>query len=161
MAKSKRDQIRTELLALERRGIIKAEDVHAWAERNPKSAIYRSLEWDNEVAGFQYRLHQIRSLITLYIVDSAGEPEMVSLSIDRVKPGGGYRHLDDVKEAPDMRLVLLGDVLVDLERLASRYGDLEELVAVWRAVAEARAAFDRAMVRASRTRSGDATRPSV
>lgn len=162
VAKSKKDQIRSEILALERRGVVQAEAIHEWAKGHAKSAIHKSLEWNDDKAGYLYRLSQIRSMITLYITDESGEPELVSLSIDRATPGGGYRSLKEVKEVPEMRAVLLEDVLVALERLASRYADIKELAGVWREVAKARVAYDQRQVPPVRKpRGGDEVRPSA
>jgi hypothetical protein len=138
---AKADDIKAEILALKKRGVIKAEDVYYWAENNPNSAIYRSLEWDDAKAGVLYRIHQIRNLMTLYVIDKSGEPELVSLSLDRATPGGGYRVLTDVKAVPSLREILLEDVLAALGRLAHRYADFTELNDVWIAIAEAQATY--------------------
>lgn len=139
---TKADDIKTEILALSKLGIVKAEDVYQWVEANPDtSVIYKKLEWNDAKAGVLYRIHQIRTMLTLYVVDNSGDPELVSLSIDRATPGGGYRVLTEVKNIPSLREVLLNDVLAALGRLARRYGDIAELDNVWAAIVEAQATY--------------------
>jgi hypothetical protein len=131
---SVKSDIAAELRALERDGLLKPEDVHVWADANRESAVAQRLEWNNRRAGYQYRLTQIRTLIRIYIVDVTGEPVTVSLSLDRAEPGGGYRNLPTVKATPNLRQVLLEDLLHELERMADRHYDIVELEPVWSAV---------------------------
>lgn len=131
--------IRAELLALKKRGVIKAEDVYEWVEKHPKSALYARLEWDNNVAGRLHRIAQITAYITLYITDKSGKPETVSLSIDRMRPGGGHRIEAEVKATPELRAILEEDLLVDLERMADRHADLDRFARVWAEVRKVRA----------------------
>ena len=57
--------------------------------------------------------------------------QIVSLSIDRVNDGGGYRDLDTVMSSPPLREVLLSDALTELERARLKYEGLTELARVW------------------------------
>lgn len=126
--------IRDELLALKRDdGLILASAAEEWARTHPESALHKSLQWDDAIAGHEYRLMQVRRLISIHIVSEAGERQVVSLSIDRTKPAGGYRDLDDVLPQPDLRDVLLQDALAELERVQAKYSRLQELNEVWAA----------------------------
>ena len=127
--------IESEIRALQAQyEILKVETIHEWAEANPKLALYRSLEWDDVKAGYQYRLGQIRQLIAIHVRSPEGVRQIVSLTIDRVKPGGGFRDLDRVLSQPSLRSVLLQDALADLTRLQNKYAQLTELASVWEAV---------------------------
>lgn len=133
-----KDDIKSELTLLKTDGVYKAEDILAWAEQNRDSAIAQRLQWDDAKAGHLYRLNQVRVLIRIYVVDLKGEPATVSLSVDRVLPGGGYRDLSEVKVTPDLRKVLLEDLLRELERMADRHFDIVELHPVWEAIRQVR-----------------------
>jgi hypothetical protein len=127
--------IQSELLALKdtATGLIRAEEVLSWAAANPRSEIYRALEWDDQTAAYSHRLDQVRRLIVLHIRDeSTGKPAVVSLSIDRVA-GGGYRLHEDIRSDETLRSILLADALKELERIRAKYQHLQELVEVWRA----------------------------
>ena len=127
------DTIGAELLALKNAdGVINPAKAVAWAKDNPESQLHNSLEWDDSVAGHRWRLWQIRSLISVHIVDSDGGRRFVSLTIDRKHDGSnGYRSLEDVVRRPDLREVMLADALAELERIQARYKRLAELAPVW------------------------------
>jgi hypothetical protein len=131
--------IESEIRALQAQyEVLKVETIHEWAEEHTESAIHKSLEWDNDRAGYQYRLGQIRQLIAIHVRSPEGVRQIVSLTIDRVRPGGGFRDLDRVMSQPDLRSVLLRDALADLTRLQTKYAQLTELASVWEAVNEVR-----------------------
>ena len=133
--------VRDELVAIQEADpgrLLRPPEVVAWAEKNQDSALYGSLEWDNEKAGHAYRLWQVRSLVKLHIIEDKGGPTFVSLSIDRIA-GGGYRSLEDVREHRDLRQCLLDDALAEHSRFQRKYESLQELEGVWAAADEARA----------------------
>lgn len=132
--------IRNELLALQQQagGLLQVEPVVAWAKQNPDSALHASLEWDDSKAGHEWRLHQVRRLIAVHIVNVEGVREMVSLTIDRSKPGGGYRGLGAVLSVPNLRSVLLQDALDELEGVRLKYESVSELAQVWEEVERVR-----------------------
>jgi hypothetical protein len=124
--------IREELLDLQKRHkILKPETAVEWARAHPQSALHSSLEWDDSAAANEFRIWQVRRLIAIHIVSETGVRQMVSLTIDRTKVGGGYRALDDVLASGTMRDVLLADALAELERTRSKYESLVELASVW------------------------------
>lgn len=127
--------IKDELIALQQRdGILRAEEVVRWAEGNPQSALHQSLEWNDTEAAKEYRIWQVRRLISIHIVSERGVRQMVSLTIDRANSGGGYRDIETVLASPEMREVLLADALAELERVRIKYEGLQELARVWDAV---------------------------
>lgn len=147
--------IKDELLALQLdQKVLVAEQVVYWAANHPDSALYHSLEWDDTKAAQEYRIWQVRRLIAIHVVNVEGVREMVSLSIDRVNSGGGYRALNTVLESPRMRDVLLADALAELERVQTKYEALVELAQIW-------AAKDRVKRRASRRRPRPEDRPAA
>lgn len=128
--------IRTELEALkDHDGLVQPERAVHWAKKNPKSELYADLKCDDdETAAHEWRLWKVRSLISLHIRNEQGVRQFVSLSIDRRRPGGGYRELSDVMASKSMRAILLDDALAELERVRLKYDSLTELAAVWNAV---------------------------
>jgi hypothetical protein len=130
---NKGPQLTAELTALRDpdSGMILVDVAHEWAIDHPDSALHGSLEWDNAVAGVAWRHQQIRHLITLHVVDAAGRPDVISLSIDRYH-GGGYRSRSEVLDVPGLRAVALSDTLNELDRVlakaewASELGEVRE-----------------------------------
>src|SRR5258705_4194953 len=112
--------IREKLLAIADDGIIVAEVAVDWAREHPESALYRSLEWNDSKAADEYRKWQVRRLVAIHIVNDAGQRQVVSLSIDRTKDGGGYRALDDVLPNKALRDVLVEDALKELDRVQAK-----------------------------------------
>lgn len=126
-------QIRKELLQLERRGLIKAEEIVEWARTHKKSALHSKFEWDDTKAAHEYRLWQARELL-IEVVNEKGRRELVSLSIDRQNPGGGYRFLTNVMGDDYLKEIALQDALKELRRVQEKYQHLKELASVFRAV---------------------------
>ena len=146
--------IGSELLAIKQansENMVVPEEVHEWAEAHPQSDLHRSLEWDNEAAGYQHRLTQIRRLVQIHLVHSDEKPTVISLSTDRVRPGGGYRDMDEVLSKKELFDVALADALAELERVQNRYNRLHALQPVWKAVAQVR----RTQGRRQRRRGGE------
>lgn len=124
--------IRTELLALRNEdGLIVPGEAVVWARDNPGSDLHNALEWDDEAAGEQWRHWQVRRLVALHIISEEGDRQVVSLSTDRRREGGGYRHTDEVLAAPDLREIMLSDALEELQRVENKYRRLQELAAIW------------------------------
>jgi hypothetical protein len=100
---SKGDAIRGELESLRNTdGLLIVEDIHDWANEHRDSAIAESLEWDDTVAGRQWRLQQLRQIIRVHLVTDDRVRTEISISVDRSQPKGGYRRVADVVEAPDL-----------------------------------------------------------
>ena len=117
--------------------ILKPIDIVTWASENPESALRWYFVWDNEKAGHAYRLYQARKIIQIYLEKyDDGEPEFVSLSIDRREPGGGYRRIADVIKMPSLMEVMLTDALKELERVRLKYNKVEALANIWQAIEE-------------------------
>jgi hypothetical protein len=125
------------ILEADPENMLHPEVVVDWAEHHPDSALHRSFEWDDQKAAHSHRLWQARQIIKLHVIDNRGQPQMISLKIDR-KAGGGYRELADVMAKRDLRAMALQEALDDLRGFERRYSYLEELAGVWREAAEAR-----------------------
>lgn len=124
-------QLQKELEALrDKDGMINARGAVDWARKKPKSALFSFLEWDDSIAAEEYRIDQVRSLIQIHLVDPLGGRRYISLSIDRTS-GGGYRPTTQVLKREDLRQVMLGDALDDLERMERLYRALPELRPLW------------------------------
>lgn len=135
------ERIQRELLALvdKRSGTLEVEKAYNWAESHPDSALHAALEWDDEVAGREWRCQQIRRLIAVHVVDDQGDRVLVSLSVDRVS-GQGYRTVDSVARNRDLRSCMLQDALNELQRCQAKYERLQELAGVWEEAGKARTA---------------------
>lgn len=134
----KTERIRKELAQV--RGgatLLKPEDVISWAKQHRSSALHASFEWDDSKAANEHRLVQARHLITLYITHETKLPVYVSLSIDRVRPGGGYRQVADVVKIQDLYQVFLHDALAELTRIREKYSNVKELANIYAAIDKA------------------------
>lgn len=134
------DTITAELLALRTdQGVINPSEVVQWARVNTDSRLHGALTWDDETAAERYRIWQVRSLISVHIVDVDGGRKFVSLSIDRTGGhSGGYRPIGEVMDDETLREVLLADAMAELERVQKRFTRLTELKAVWEEVNKAK-----------------------
>jgi hypothetical protein len=134
------DTIAAELLALRTDlGVINPSEVVQWAREHADSRLHGALMWDNDIAAERYRIWQVRSLISVHVVDVDGGRKFVSLSIDRAGGhSGGYRPIADVMDDETLRAVLLKDAMDELERVKKRFARLTELAAVWEEVNKAK-----------------------
>lgn len=130
------EQIAKEVEALRRPdGLILAEDVVAWAQSNPDSALHSQFEWDNSEAAKQYRIWQARRVIAVCVRADDGARKLVSLSIDRTS--GGYRSVDDVISNDELRRILVNDALAEFKRVRAKYQHVKELVSVYEEIDKA------------------------
>lgn len=128
--------IKAELAKIAEAGIINPRDVVEFA-RNPKTALHSRFEWDDTEAGHQWRLHQARNMLRVYVEVLPNAEEVtrgyVSLTTERVA-GGDYRAMVDVLSDATLYQQLLDDALTQLHNMKARYGRLKELQAVWASV---------------------------
>lgn len=128
--------IESELLALkDKNGLIQPERVVAWALKHRDSAIYNAPEflgWKEDKQAEAYRLWVARKLIAIHVVYETGQRRLVSLSLDRTRPGGGYRDVDDVLRDRSLYDIMLNDALTELDRMQAKYDRLLELKPIWR-----------------------------
>ena len=61
-------------------------------------------------------------------------PVYVSLSSDRIQPGGGYRRLEDVMNDSKLRNEFLAQALAEFERVRRKYQNLQELSPIFAAI---------------------------
>lgn len=139
----KTNKVITELkrIANKNGGLLQPETVVESA-RPASSPLHSRFEWDNTVAGQQYRIWQARQLIrvSVEIIPSMEKPTdvFVSLSTDREKESGGYRIMVDVLTDKQMRQQMLSDALTELEIFREKYSRLKELAAVFAAIKKVR-----------------------
>jgi hypothetical protein len=119
-------------IAIENGGLLKPEIVVE--EARPKSSpLHSRFEWDDSVAGQQYRIWQARQLIRVSVELLAGTDEkmdvFVSLKTDR--KDGGYRVMSQVLSDAEMRAQMLADALSELELFRDKYQKLKELAEVF------------------------------
>lgn len=129
--------IATEIEALkDKNGIVTAERVVEWAKANPGSALYNAPDfcgWDERKLAYEHMLWVARRLIAIHITYEDGQRKFVSLSIDRSRPGGGYRDVGDVLRDQSLHEIMLADALRELQRMQKRYEQVTDLEPVWRA----------------------------
>jgi hypothetical protein len=128
--------IGSELEKCRKDGLIRPEDVVKRA-RNAKSPLHDHFTWDNSEAARQWRLIEARNLIRVHVVQAAEDIEpiqaFVSLTSDRVRPGGGYRALTDVMNDAELYNQMRQDAFTQLQNMQLKYRRIVELEPVWKA----------------------------
>ena len=125
---------------------LQARTVVEWAKSHPTSALYNAPEfmgWDLNKLAYEHLLHGARKLIEIHLIRIDGTPRVVSLTLDRHRPGGGYRRLDDVLANKRLHDILLHDALTELERVQFKYTMLKELKGTWEEVEKVRRRAER------------------
>jgi hypothetical protein len=149
-----------ERIQIANQGVLRASDVVQEAS-HPGSPLHNHFEWDDTVAGHQWRLQQARQLIRVVVqMLPYDEPHFevrafVSLSPDRTVQDGGYRAMVEVLASPTQRQQLLADALAALDRLKVQFHQLSELDSVWRAAERARRNYGNAAPPAEPAENGD------
>jgi hypothetical protein len=135
-----KEDILAELAQLqEQHGTLRAEDVLEFA-KDENTALHAEFEWDDTEAARQHRLAQARKIIRInvqVIPTARGDvtvPVYVSLSSDRIQPGGGYRRLEDVMNDSKLRNEFLAQALAEFERVRRKYQNLQELSPIFAAI---------------------------
>lgn len=107
------------------------------AAQNPQSSFHDKFEWDDTVAGHEWRKVQARHLITAFrIIHPETKVEIqafTSLEVDRVS-GGGYRRTEQVLQSKDLRVEMVWTALHQLMQLEAKYHYIQELARIWGAV---------------------------
>ena len=116
--------------------------------RNDNSPLHRLFEWDDTEAARQHRLWQARHLIgsvVVRLVGGQGEPPKLTRAFVnlRVEEGQFYTSIRAAMADPDQRAIVLADALRDLQRIERKYGDLEELAALFAELAKVEVAKPR------------------
>lgn len=133
--------IEAELLALTTEdGFIQPRAAMNWARNNPESELHGQLEWDDSKAADEYRLHQVRRLISIHIRDDEGRRTTISLVQDR-RADGGYRPINRVLQNAELRAMALRQALRELKRWEQRYQHIKELAGVFEAAARVEASI--------------------
>jgi hypothetical protein len=118
-------------------GLLQPETVVERA-RPKSSPLHRKFQWDDSIAGHEYRIWQARQLIrvSVEVMASTGKVHdvFVSLSPDRQRESGGYRVMTEVLSNTEMRAQLLKDAMTDLELFRDKYRKLKELAVVFSAI---------------------------
>lgn len=127
-----------ELLRIKRQNgnLLQTQVVVEEAEKK-RSPLHFCLEWDDSVAGHEFRLRQARSLVNhLVIVDerssqTRGDPCFVNVKIDNDTAYQGYVRTEEALTDKQMRRQVLNNALRDLRVWERRYNHLDELAKVF------------------------------
>jgi hypothetical protein len=124
------------------------EPVHVVeAASSAASPLHSQFEWDDTVAGHQYRLWQARQLISIVVefIDTGKKKEpvkmFVSLKSDRYEDGG-YRPLSVVLRTAELRNQLLEEALQEMQTFKRKYAQLKELVRVFQEMEKVKVEYD-------------------
>ncbi len=109
-----------------------AEDIVSDGE-NIKSPLHNYFEWDDEIAGRNYRIAQARrltSFIVMKVIDEKDETEHTTRFMVNVKSqdsGRGYVTLSNAINADDLRQQIIRRALLSLEHWKEQYKIYQEL----------------------------------
>ena len=128
-------------------GILYPQSVVDFA-RNEETALHDKFEWDDTVAGENYRVWQARKIIraVAILIPRQNEPiqAYVSMVADRYQGEekqekvGGYRCMVDVLSTPDLRETLLSEALAEFEMWERKYTMITELADIFAAAKTAK-----------------------
>ena len=130
-------------------GILYPQSVVDFA-RNEETALHDKFEWDDTVAGENYRVWQARKIIraVAILIPRQNEPiqAYVSMVADRYQGEGeekqekvgGYRYMVDVLSTPDLRETLLSEALAEFEMWERKYTMITELADIFAAAKTAK-----------------------
>jgi len=133
-------------------GILYPQNVVDFA-RDESTELHSKFEWDDTVAGENYRIWQarkvIRALVT--IIPHKNEPIQVQTyvsmyadryyqeekrpeeNVEKREMTGGYRYMVDVLSTPALRSDLLSEALAEFESWERKYHMIVELVEIFEA----------------------------
>lgn len=111
------------------------------AARDEDNPLHPAFEWDDAVAGDEYRLIQARQLIRSLVIRKAEqEPRTIYVHISAAKGEGGYQPIDVVVERPELYALAYAELaqsvasadaaLTELRAAAQRSGNVEQLIQV-------------------------------
>ena len=130
-------------------GILYPQSVVDFA-RNEGTELHDKFEWDDTVAGENYRVWQARKIIraVAILIPRQNEPiqAYVSMVADRYQGEGeekqekvgGYRYMVDVLSTPDLRETLLSEALAEFEMWERKYTMITELADIFAAAKTAK-----------------------
>ena len=116
------------------------------ASRPVSAPLHKEFEWDNKVAGEQFRREQARYIIRSIEVVRAEAPTVQSRAYeaivivkegikgDKPEPRRVYQTTEDILRDPVSRADLLTTALRDLASLRRKYAGLSELAMVFKAI---------------------------
>lgn len=120
-------------------GLLKPRAVVA-AARRKSHPLHSHFTWTITKAAMKCWLHEAQQLISAVLIDYSTPtqkleiPAFVSLTADRMRPGGGYRSMTQVITSPELLEQLRQTALNELQSWIDRHTLIEELV---RSVAKA------------------------
>jgi hypothetical protein len=138
------------------------QDVVDYARKHKSSELHSRFEWDDRIAGEQYRLQQAMLIIRqLKITVVERETEIVKIreysSLTTERNGdGSYRSTIQILSDEEMKAQLLDDIRMDLVRLNMKIRSLSIATSKWvdKAVATANSEIKRLRTQPAQARRG-------
>jgi hypothetical protein len=123
-----------EKIAQRHAGRLTPDDVLAVA-KNPRSVLHDHFEWDDSEAAALWRREQARSLIASVRVryienDAPSEPLRYFVNVP-LKSGEHYMNARVAFADSNLRQIILARAMAELQSMQRRYGEIEELAALW------------------------------
>ena len=122
------------------------------AAQDPESPLHKHFEWNNEVAGYKFRIEQARSLIrSIHAVETKEKerPPMRAFLSIADKGGVSYRAVEEVLSSAELQRKVLEQAHRDLIAFETRYRSLED---VCKLVREAREKLEKRISKPSKER---------
>lgn len=105
----------------------------------PETApLHSQFEWDDGIAGEEWRKHQARHIINMLIIRTEkAEPIRAFFKIDTSKGCNKYESIKTIVNTPDKHQMLIDQAFRELQAFRAKYSALKELGPVWRGLDEA------------------------
>jgi hypothetical protein len=119
--------------------------------RDETTDLHSKFEWDDTIAGENYRIWQARKVIRAVVTiiprknsDPIEVQTYVSMSADRYQGGtprenvGGYRYMVEVLSSQELRETLVSEALAEFELWERKYQTIAELAEIFAAAKTAK-----------------------
>ena len=105
--------------------------------RDPSHPLHHRFEWNDERAGEAHRLGQAAALIRSVRVRYGDRPEQTvrAYHVVATSRGSRYEPVEEIRENPLQREILLRSMRRDVEALRARYGHMAEFMELIRSLA--------------------------
>ena len=116
---------------LERDGKLTADNL-VDASRPVDAPLHGQFEWNDSIAGEEWRKHQARNIINALVVRTEkAEPVRAFFKIESGKDAHNYESILTIVETPDKHQMLISQVYRELKAFRNKYATIRELQPVW------------------------------
>lgn len=105
-------------------GIVGIDPLIDWAANNPESELYKTLDWDNEVAGRKWRRRQMAKVLYSLQHYEVGGGEVETHRTNYGIGGGDYVTMEALRASADAQQAVFDTAVRSLKGWVDRYRDI-------------------------------------